>query len=168
MTTRLDYSQSLSREKLLEYVFLSELLQEAWCVRNWTIDILRPDVDRACYDLALECNGIRRYVQLKGSRHDARTRQVTVNAELASKPGGCVLWLSYQNVGGRIKLQYKYMGGHPSQCPNLGDKRGRRTTPDFRGEKPERENTRVLKKTAFTPLPDIGMLMDKLFPSTNS
>lgn len=70
-----DYRESSFREKLLEHVFVSELLQEAWLGRRQTMEVLRSEVDAAGYDLVLECGGTIRYVQLKGSR--AEVTEVT-------------------------------------------------------------------------------------------
>ena len=47
-----DYLESSFREKLLEHVFVSELLQEAWLGRGQTMEVLRSEVDAAGYDLA--------------------------------------------------------------------------------------------------------------------
>jgi hypothetical protein len=46
-----DPTLSSYREQLVEYLFLSELLQDAWLRRNQRIDVLRSDVDGAGYDL---------------------------------------------------------------------------------------------------------------------
>lgn len=40
-----DYLKSNFREKMLEHVFVSELIQEAWFKRNTTIEILRSEID---------------------------------------------------------------------------------------------------------------------------
>ena len=85
-------AQSAFLEKPREYVFLSEIMQEAWVRRSeTTIDLLRPDVDSAGFDLVPECNSLRRYIQLKSSRSEIKTARQTVNARLAEKPGGCIV-----------------------------------------------------------------------------
>ena len=164
-----DSFESGFRERTLEYIFLSEILQEVWLTQNRrTVDVLRPDVDRAGYDLVLECEGISRYIQLKSSRLDARTSRQTLNAKLADKPGGCVIWLSYEVIDGRAKLHYRFFGGTPEEKPNLGSIIGKHSKGNAEGVKAERPNTRVINKGGFTQLSSVGELIAKLFPSSNS
>lgn len=40
-----DYRESSFREKMLEHVFVSELLQEAWFRYGMTIEVLHSEVD---------------------------------------------------------------------------------------------------------------------------
>ena len=161
----LDSLESGFREKLLEYVFLSELLQESWLRRHHkAIDVLRPDVDRSGYDLALECEGVTRYVQLKSSRLDAKTSRQTLNKDLAEKMGGCVIWIQYEVIGGRFNLKYRFFGDAPTQKPNLGNRVGKHSKANAAGFKAERPDTRVLNKGDFTVMAGIGELVDRLFP----
>lgn len=74
-----DYRESSFREKMLEHVFISEVLQETWLRHGRTIEVLRSEVDSSGYDLVLEYNGIVRHVQLKGSRADSATALQKVN-----------------------------------------------------------------------------------------
>ena len=50
---------------MLEHVFVSELLQEAWFRYGMTIEVLHSEVDSAGYDIVLEFGGVIRHVQLK-------------------------------------------------------------------------------------------------------
>lgn len=59
-----DYRESSFREKMLEHIFISEVLQEAWLKYGRTIEVLRSGVDSSGYDLVLEYNSIVRHVQL--------------------------------------------------------------------------------------------------------
>ena len=163
-----DSRESSFREKLLEHVFISELLQELWLSQGRTANILRPEVDRDGYDLALECEGVYRYIQLKGSKLDAKTSSQTVNDKLASKPGGCVVWLFYEVVNERIKLKYLFFGKGPGERPDLGYKRGKHSKADAKGVKKERPNTRVIGISKFTKLDGIDELVNVLFtPASN-
>ncbi len=51
------YAESSAREKLVEHVFLGELLRGLWRRNVRDLEILRPEVDSGGYDLALECRG---------------------------------------------------------------------------------------------------------------
>ena len=158
--------ESSYQEKLTEYVFLSELLQESWLVRGQQIAVMRPDVDNAGYDLVLECAGEIRHIQLKSSRWDAKTSRQGVNASLGDIPGGCVIWLFHENDGGRVKLKYQFFGGSPGEKPELGDKVDKHTKANAQGVKTPRANRRVLNKGQFKPVKDLDELIDTLFPKS--
>ena len=167
-----EYLESSFREKMLEHIFLSKLLQELWHRRNTfdikTVAILKTEVDNVGYDLLVECGNIGRYIQLKSSKSDSKKRTQTVNAKLANKPGGCVIWLFYsEDCEGDITLKHKFFGKGPSECPELGNKVGKKPTPNCQGDKPERPNTRVINKTDFQEM-SIVELVGKLFPTSNS
>ena len=78
------------REKVLEHLFVGELLRFLWCRGRRDIEVLRAEVDRGGYDLAVECNGVLRHIQLKASHRDATASKVSVNIALAAKPNGCI------------------------------------------------------------------------------
>jgi hypothetical protein len=61
------FLQSSLREKLLEHVFIGELLRCLWRLGRRDIEVLRAEIDASGYDLVLECNGVLRYVQFKSS-----------------------------------------------------------------------------------------------------
>ena len=158
-----DSLHSSFREKLLEHVFVAELLQEVWLGKGQTMEVLRPEVDFSGYDLLLDSEGVTRYIQLKSSRSDAKTSRQTVNLNLADKPGGCVIWLVFQECGQRIKLEYLVFGGRHDEKPDLGTKVGRHTKADAAGYKAERPNTRVITKSRFTRLQNAQQLVSWLF-----
>ena len=123
MTGNFDYQESLFREKMLEYAFLSDILQAAW-LRRQIVNVLRYDVDNAGCDLILECEGVSRHIQLKSSKSGAKTRKVDVNIKLETKPGGCVVWLIYDDSSG--KLSYRFFGEKdPEKHPVFGCKLGK-------------------------------------------
>jgi len=173
MTTRdsrVDYTESSFRAKLLEHVFVSELLQEAWLNRHQTVEVLRSEVDASGYDLVLECNGVIRHVQLKSSKADAKTSKQNVNIKLAEKPSGCVVWLIFAEgvTPGRVELSYLFFGGHPRE-PLCSDERLRtfkvatHTKGDATGHKAERPGSRVVPKSAFTKIDSTRELLERLF-----
>jgi hypothetical protein len=86
------YLKSNFYEQLVEHVFISELLQEAWFRYGQTVEVLRSEVDSSGYDLLLECNGVIRHVELKTSGTEARRSFQKINIALAQKPSGCVVW----------------------------------------------------------------------------
>ena len=115
---------------MLEHIFLSEVLQYAYR-RQQPVGVLRTEVDRAGYDLVLEFGEVTRYIQLKSS--SARNRRPTppdVNSKLATKPGGCIVWIWLENENeddkNHVKLKYKFLEAGPSKRPNLGHTKGKR------------------------------------------
>ena len=163
MTTDADFLHSSFREKLLEHVFVAELLQEAWLGNRQTVEVLRSEVDNSGYDLLLDRGGVIRYVQLKSSRSGAKTSRQTVNSKLADKPGGCVIWLVFQECDGRVKLEYLVFPERPDEKPDLGGKVGRHSKADAAGQKAERPNTRVISKSSFTKLQTTSEVVEWLF-----
>ena len=89
------YAESSAREKLIEHVFLGELLRGLWRKNVRDLEILRPEVDSGGYDLALECRGIVRHVQLKSAHGDAKRAAITANVKLIDRPSGCILWIYF-------------------------------------------------------------------------
>jgi len=137
-------------EQLVEHVFVSEVLQEAWYFYGKTVEVLRSEVDASGYDVVFDCNGVLRHVQLKTSRYDSKTARQKVNIALASKPSGCVVWIMRQEDMNqcRASLRYLFFGGesgHP--LPSLdGFKVATHTKGNAEGVKKERAAIRVIPK----------------------
>lgn len=81
--------QSTRREKLMEHVFLGELLR-ALLRAGRRCEVLRAETDTSGYDLVIEVDGRLRHVQLKTMRSDGKRRNVDLHLGLAAKPAGCV------------------------------------------------------------------------------
>lgn len=147
--------ESNTVERLIEHLFLAELLQECWFRRRQLVEVLRAEVDSAGYDLVLESSDVIRHVQLKASGRGSRTSQQTINVRLRDRLGGCIIWVFYEvdPESGRAKLTYRYR-----EAESLPDRRGRHT----RGGG-ARENTRVVRKGEFRAVADIAALVDLLF-----
>ncbi|SRR5216684_2073797 len=157
------YLQSSLREKLLEHLFIGELVQELWKRGRRDIEILRAEIDFAGYDLVLECNGVLRHVQLKSSHRTAKTRDVKVNLSLSKKPHGCVIWVKFDEA--TLKLgPFLWFGGPPTQkLPALGDRIARHTKRNRMGTRSLRQNLRVIRRTDFTEVATMSELVAELF-----
>jgi len=164
-----DYLYSTHRERMIEHLFLSRLLREAWSQRGTTIDVLRPEVDASGYDLLLEHRGMVRHVQLKASRKGSRTRYQTVHKGLAEKPGGCVLWIEFVDDRHEEKmgLRYRFFGGTPTMSLDLsGFRIAKKTTHRADGVRGLRSNVRKVPRGRFRELRDISVVYDTLFPNS--
>lgn len=151
--------ESVLREKVIEHLFLGDLLRCLWHRGIRDIEVLRAEVDRGGHDVVLEVDGIMRHVQLKASYRGAKTQKVSINANLAAKPQGCVVWIRFDPV--TLDLgPFLWFGAPPGNpLPPLGDRIGRHT----RGAKNERPNIRVLARGSFATIESMDGLIDKLF-----
>ena len=161
------YMKSTFYEQLVEHVFISEVLQEAWYYYGKTVEVLRSEVDASGYDVVLECNGVLRHVQLKTSRHESKTARQKVNIALASKPSGCVVWILRQEDLERCRasLSFLFFGGTSGMpLPSLeGFKVATHTKGNAEGVKKERAAIRVIPKAKFTPIATTRDLVAFLF-----
>lgn len=157
------YTDSSLREKLIEHVFMGELLRRLWQRGERDVEVLRAEVDRGGYDLVLECNHVLRHVQFKSSHSDAKTSEVSVNLNLAAKPSGCVIWVLF-NPSTLLLGPFLWFGGAPGQpLPPLGDQMARHSKADATGRKAERPNLRVVKRRRFTILRTMDEVIGALF-----
>lgn len=135
-------------EQLVEHVFISEVLQEAWYGFGQAVEVLRSEIDASGYDVVFDCNGTVRHVQLKTSAVDSKTARQNVNIALAAKPSACVVWILRHEdaVTNRMKLSYLYFGGDPGEpLPSLLKAKGRMSYDWWRwedGEEVLRERVR--------------------------
>lgn len=152
------FLNSTLREKMLEHIFVGALSRCLW-LRGITPEILRPETDVAGYDLAIECQGVLRHIQLKASHRDAATSEVSIQTKLAAKPSGCVIWMRFDPA--TVELgPFLWFGAEPGMpLPSLGE----RIAKHSRGDKRDRNGHRIVKKSSFRPLPSISDVVDALF-----
>lgn len=156
--------RSSYREMLLEHLFLGEVLRSLWKAGVYDVEVLKPQVDDAGYDLVIECNGVARHVQLKSTHHRSRVARVNINVALAVKQSGCVIWIVFDES--TLSLgPFRWFGGEPgSPLPSLrGLKVAKHTKGDSTGKKAKRPNIRVLPKGRFEELSTIGEVVGRLF-----
>jgi hypothetical protein len=116
------YVDASAREKLVEHVFLGDLLRALWLRKVGDVAILRPEVDSGGYDLALEHRGEIRHVQLKSSHRHAKRAAITANIRLLERPAACILWI-YFDPETLLLGPFLWFGSAPGEkIPALGDK----------------------------------------------
>jgi len=156
--------QSVYREQLLEHLLIGQLLRHAWLHDDAALEVAKPEIDRAGYDIVLEAHGIVRHVQLKTSSLKARTARQNIHLDLATKPGGCIIWTRFDEK--TLDLgPFLFFGGSPgSPLPSL-EQFGiaRHTRGNATGYKAERVNIRVVPKGQFRQLDSIDVLYRELF-----
>ena len=163
ITDAAHYLESGLREKVIEHLFVGDLLRCLWRRGVRDVEVLRAEVDRAGYDLVLEASGVMRHIQLKASYRGAKTGEVGININLAHKPSGCVIWIWFDPESMDLG-PFLWFGDKPSQpLPPLGDRVGKHTRADSTLTKADRPNIRVLTKGRFSKLQGVEEIADALF-----
>jgi len=166
------FLKSAFYEQLVEHVFISEVLQEAWYRYGETVEVLRSEVDASGYDVVFECNGILRHVQLKTSRSGGKTARQKVNIALAKKPSGCVVWIirDEDHTKKRMTLSYRFFGNEAgSPLPSLDDyPTAKHTKGNKDGLKTERPAIRVIPIRDFVKIDTTAELVSRLFGFVNA
>ena len=67
-----NFLKSSYREKLIEHLFIGEILKLSWASDQCSIEVSKPEVDNQGYDLIIENNSFLRHVQLKTSAIGSR------------------------------------------------------------------------------------------------
>ena len=158
--------QSSYREKLLEHLFIGEVLRALWSKGVTDAELLRPEVDCAGYDVVITCNKIMRHIQLKASHLDSATARQSVNLRLADKPGGCVVWMRFDPT--TLELgPFLWFGDSPGKpLPDIRELPvAKHTKGNAHGIKAERPNIRVVSRGQFEAVGTITALIQKLFGS---
>jgi hypothetical protein len=168
MTSTAHKENSSFREKVLEHLFVADLLRYLWRHGITDAEILTAEVDNAGYDVVVECNGFIRHIQLKSSHDGSTTAEQKLNIRLASKPSGCVIWLIFDPQ--TVDFQrFLWFGGVPgSRLPDVTEFRtGKHSKANAQGHKAERPNIRVVSKGKFEVLLSISDVVDRLFAIGN-
>jgi hypothetical protein len=157
------FLQSSLREKVLEHLFVGELLRALWCQGRRDIELLRGEVDSHGYDLVVECDGVLRHMQLKSSFHNARASSVNISLRLAQKPAGCVIWMRFDpatlNLG-----PFLWLGEGANKPLALdGYRKARHTRWGRDNIRNERPGLVTVRKTAFHRVESMEGLIMLLF-----
>ncbi len=162
------YLKSSYREKLIEHLFIGELLKLSWACSACSIEISKPEVDNQGYDLIAEDNGVLRHIQLKTAKLDAKASYQKVHIALANKPSGCVLWIFFDETTMQLG-PFLFFGGAPGErLPDISQfKVAKLTKGDKDGVKAERPDIRQIPKSKFTLYSSIEALYSVLFAIEN-
>ena len=164
MTDQSHFLHSSLREKILEHLFIGEVLKSLWKKNIRNIEVLKAEVDSGGYDVVISCHRIIRHIQLKASYKGASTSEQKVQLSLGEKPSGCVIWMLF-DPDSLVLGPFYWFGGEPGlPLPDIsGKKVAKHTKGNAEGEKLERPNLRVLKKADFDKLVTIEKIVSRLF-----
>ena len=112
----------------------------------------------------MDVDGILRHIQLKASYNGSKTARQTINARLADKPSGCVVWMGFDEASIMLGPFY-WFGNSPGRpLPDLsGFAKAKHTKGDAQGNKAERRNSYTLPRGAFEKLGSLDELLMRLF-----
>jgi hypothetical protein len=165
-------SRSSHREALLEHLFAGAVMKHLWTSGVSRLEVLKPQVDDSGYDLVLEAHSIVRHVQLKSSFRGSKVRHASVNALLAAKPSGCMVFMWFDPK--TLELgPFAFFGGRPRKpLPDISSmKLARHTKANAQGVKAVRPNVREVPLSKFERVATIEELVVKLFgraPANNA
>lgn len=152
------------REKLIEHLFIGEILKLSWQKHDCGLEVAKPEVDNSGYDVIAECYGIVRHIQLKSSHIESSTTQQKVHIKLADKPSGCMVWVIFDDESLMFDhfLFYGAQAGDP--LPSIDTlKIAKHTKGNKDGVKAERPNIRIINKGQFDVIRTVDELYNKLF-----
>ena len=161
------FRNSSHREKIVEHIFVGELLRHFWITGLANVEILKPEVDSTGYDVVVTHGPTIRHVQLKASIAGGSTKYQKVNASLANHSSGCVVWII---VGDDLSFKrFLWFGDAPGKpLPSLAQfKMAKNTRANAQGVKQIRENTMVIPKGKFVLVENMAALVKLLFGSTS-
>ena len=158
------YLKSSYREKLIEHLFVGELIKLSWLNGSCSLEISKPEVDNQGYDLIAEENGIIRHIQLKTAKIGATTSYQKVHIALARKPSGCVIWIYFDETTMQLG-PFLYFGALAGESLlDISDfKVAKHTKGNKDGVKAERPEIRQIPKRKFTAYSNIEALYSVLF-----
>jgi hypothetical protein len=158
------FLQSSYREKLIEHLFVGELLRHSWHVRECALEIARPEVDNCGYDLIAADGFVTRHIQLKSTHQNATAARQKVHTALASKPSGCLVWIYFEEETLDLGPFLFFGGTAGERMPTLEKMRvARHTKANSLGVKTERAKLRVIPRASFTQFNSLGALYAALF-----
>jgi len=159
-----EHSQNSSfREKLIEHLFIGELLKLAWH-RKEAMEVSKPEVDNSGYDLIIEGDGVIRHIQLKASYSEAKTARQSIQVSLMDKPSACVVWIYFNEE--TLELgPFLFFGGEAgAPIPGLSDFAvAKHSKGNAEGVKLDRANLRVVPRGKFVEIKSISELYEKMF-----
>jgi len=147
----IDHSQNSSfREKLIEHIFIGELLKRSWLDGSCSVEISKPEVDRKGYDIIAERGSVIRHIQLKTSRKGGKAYHQKVHTALAEKVSGCVVWIVFDEETLELGPFWFFGGAAGEALPSIeGMKVAKHTKRNSENERSERPEVREVSRKHF-------------------
>lgn len=158
------YVYSSFREKLLEHLFVAELLKRSWAEHSCDLEIAKPEVDSKGYDLIAEKGGVVRHIQLKSTKRGGNAAHQNIHIALAAKPSGCVIWFEFDES--TLELgPFRFLGDEPGKkLPPIDHLPvAKHPKANSEGIKTERPQLRKVAKGKFAVIDSFDELYRALF-----
>lgn len=157
------FLHSTLRERIVEHVFVGDMLRRLWQRGITDVEVLRSEFDAGGFDLLVGHGKVLRHIQFKSTRTDGKAANVKVSLKLAEKPSGCVIWII---VSPELSFDhFLWFGGSPgAPLPSLNELRvAKHTKGNADGVKLERPNHRVIPRGRFEKLHSLDAVLTRLF-----
>ena len=155
-----NFEHSTLRERIVEHIFVGDVLRALWQRGVIDVEILRPEFDAHGYDVVMSRGRVVRHIQLTTQDKG----KVSISQALSEKPSGCVVWISL-NKDSLALGPFKWFGGAPGErLPDISQySNPKRATHNAQGVRPMRKNHRLLPSSAFTKLRTLDEVVERLF-----
>lgn len=164
LTPTVDHSiNSVLRERIVEHLFVGDVLRRLWQRGVTDVEVLRSEFDAGGYDLVLSRGKVVRHVQLKTVVKGGSTSNLKVSMNLMAKPSGCVLCIV---VTRDLEVcGYRWFGGCPGRkLPDIGNRKvALHTKANAGGVKLERPNLREVRLSEFGQIESLDETLGRLF-----
>ena len=153
-------ANSSYREKLIEHLFVGDLLKLSWLHHTCALEVAKPEVDNSGYDIIMEVPNVIRHIQLKTTIIGGKAAIQKVHTKLAQKPSGCVVWIYFD----KDTLQlgpFLYFAVNAASLD--GRKVAKHTKGNKDGTKARRKSICIVPKVAFTKFDTIEAIYGRLF-----
>lgn len=165
-----DSAHSSLRESIIEHLFVGEVLKALWLEDITQVEVLKPQVDDAGYDIVIECNrklndSLLRHIQLKSSYTGGKRAFVSVSKRLTEKTNWCVIWVFFDPISLDLDkfLWYGTIPGQPP--PDMAKfKTAKHAKGDATGYKADKPGHHDVPKGEFDELKSIRDVIARLFP----
>ena len=72
---------STFRERIVEHLFVGEVLKYFWNLNRFDVEVLRPEFDRGGYDLVISLGADLRFIQFKTALNGGKANKISVSLE---------------------------------------------------------------------------------------
>ncbi|WP_257540750.1 hypothetical protein [Sphingobium sp. CFD-1] len=157
------YIHSVLRERIVEHVFVGEVLRRLWQRGITDVEVLRSEFDAGGYDLVMSRGKVTRHIQFKSVMVDGKAARTSVSLKLLQKPSGCVIWIVVTPALDMDSfLWFGGLPGHP--LPDISDFAAvKHTKGNADGVKFERPGHRVVPRRKFERLATLDAVLHRLF-----
>lgn len=163
MDASANFEHSTLRERIVEHIFIGEVLRALWLRGLVDVEVLRSEFDAGGYDLVMSHRKLVRHIQFKTTMVDGKAVNTSISLKLMEKPSGCVIWII---VTPELRFEsFLWFGSPPGEpLPNIREmKVAKHAKANAEGVKAERPNHRTVPRSRFERLDKLDSVLFRLF-----